>query len=69
MKQDLIDGGIDVICSQVMHDGLARDELCGSRSGSINVFEVHNSNLPDAENLGFSAIDVLNQYQDEECEQ
>jgi len=69
MKQDLIDSGIDVICSQEMHDGLARAAFCGNSTGQINVFEIHNSNLPDTVNLGFSTVDVLSQYQDEKCEQ
>jgi len=69
MKQELIDNGIDVICSQEMHDGFARITLCGRGTGRINVFEIHSSNLPDTVNLGFSTIDVLSQYQDEKCEQ
>jgi hypothetical protein len=68
MAQELISAGIDVICSQEGHDGLARIALCGEPTGNINVYTIHGTNLIDAETLGFQSVSTLSEYQDQPCE-
>ena len=68
MKQELIDEGIDVICSQKLNDGEPRNAACGIDSGNINVYVINTSNLVDAENIGFNSVDELTEYVDETCE-
>ena len=68
MKQELIDEGIDVICSQKLNDREARSAACGVGTGDINVYEINASNISDAENIGFNSVDDLSNYVDEKCE-
>lgn len=67
MRLELAKAGIDVICAQKAHDGFSRIAVCGEASGNINTFVIHNSNLPDAEKLGFKSTDELPEYQDQLC--
>ncbi len=67
MAQELIDGGVDVICAQKASDGMMYPAVCGGASGVINVYLIHPENLPDAEALGFASVGELPQYQDTPC--
>lgn len=67
MRLELAKTGIDVICAQKAHDGMGRTSVCGAATGNINVFVIHNSNLPDAEKLGFRSVEELPDYQDQAC--
>ena len=70
MAQELINAGIDVVCSQKGHDGLPQlPALCGVPTGSINIHKINLANLPDAEALGFESVGNLTNYQDRECEE
>ena len=68
MALELINAGIDVVCSQKGHDGLIRPAVCGGDTGIINIYKIHNANLPDAENIGFDSVSILSEYSDEICE-
>lgn len=67
MAMELINAGIDVVCSQKSSDGLVRIALCGASTGSINVYTIHTSSLVDARALGFSPVSDLSEYQDQVC--
>jgi len=65
----LIDENIELHCSQKGHDGMAYTESCGSETGSINIFTIHDKDLGEAESLGFSQLSTLPDAQfDERCE-
>jgi hypothetical protein len=65
----LIEENIEVHCSQKGHDGMAYTESCGSQTGSINIFTIHDKDLGEAESLGFSQLSTLPDAQfDGRCE-
>ncbi len=68
MALELIVAGIDVVCSQQGHDGLARITVCGADTGNINIYTIHRVNQTSAEELGFSPVNTLSEYQDQPCE-
>lgn len=68
MALELINAGIDVICAQKGHDGFMRPAVCGADTGNINIYTINTSNLSDAEVLGFESVNVLVDYQDEQCQ-
>jgi hypothetical protein len=67
MVFELINGGVDVLCSQKGHDGLVRATVCGNDTGNINIYKIHKSNLTDAENISFLSVNTLSEYQDTKC--
>ncbi len=68
MGMELINKGIDVVCSQKGHDGMVRPALCDTDTGDINIYEIYRVNLPDAQAMGFDPISNLTEYQDQKCE-
>jgi hypothetical protein len=65
----LIDENIELHCSQKGHDGMSYTESCGSETGSINIFTIHDKDLSKAESLGFSRLSTLPDAQfDDQCE-
>jgi thioredoxin-related protein len=68
MAMELINAGIDVVCSQTGHDGLTRATLCGLSTGNINIYKINSVNLSDAESIGFESVSTLSEYQDQKCE-
>ena len=65
----LVDENIELHCSQKGHDGMAYTESCGSETGSINIFTIHDKDLGDAESLGFSQLSTIPDAQfDAQCE-
>ncbi len=69
MRQELINAGIDVICSQKGSDGLLYAASCGQGTGAINIYTIHSPNLIDAEALGYRNVTELTEYSDTPCEQ
>ncbi len=67
MAEELVSGGIDVLCSQKGDDGMARAAACGIGTGAINVYSIRQENIPDAEALGFRSVQELSNYQDRQC--
>ena len=68
MAMELINAGIDVVCSQKGNDGSPRLAVCGADTGNINIYTINTSNLPDAEALGFESVNTLIDYEDEQCQ-
>jgi hypothetical protein len=65
----LVDENIELHCSQKGHDGMSYTESCGSDTGSINIFTIHEKDLSKAESLGFSRLSSLPDAQfDNQCE-
>ncbi|GAC20689.1 DUF6174 domain-containing protein [Paraglaciecola arctica] len=65
----LIDEDIELHCSQKGDDGMSYTESCGSQTGSINIFTIHDKDLGTAESLGFSRLSTLPDAQfDAKCE-
>ena len=67
MRLELAKAGIDVICAQKMQTGSNLPTVCGGGTGKINVYVIHNSNLVDAEKLGFKSVQELPDYKDQTC--
>ena len=67
MAQELINAGIDVICAQKGHDGMARVTVCGAETGNINVYTIPPESGPDADAIGFTPVERLPSYVDEAC--
>lgn len=59
MVQTLINAGIEVVNYYESNDGRARIQLCDTPDGTINVFSIHESQVPQAEALGFSRLTEL----------
>jgi hypothetical protein len=57
MAQELIDSGIPVYSRRKAHDGREGIAVCASPTGSINLYEVAESDLPKAFQLGFRRLD------------
>lgn len=68
MALELINIGIDVVCSQKGHDGMVRATVCGGDTGNVNIFKINRVNFPDAESIGFESVSTLGEYQDQKCE-
>ena len=68
MANELINNGIDVLCSQKGHDGLMRIAVCGAETGSINIYKIYQANLINAENIGFESVNTLTEYNDTVCQ-
>lgn len=68
MAQELLDKGITIFCWQKESDGLFRTSVCGSGTGSINVYLISEDSLQDAESLGFNSVSELSEYRDSPCE-
>jgi len=69
MRQELIQVGVDVLCSQKAYDGMMHASVCGGATGAINVFVIHSDDLGDAKALGFMPVSTLRDYQDAACTQ
>lgn len=56
----LIEAGIDVLGSTCgYHTGVAYPAVCGAGTNDILVHEIRQVNLPDAEAVGFEALETL----------
>lgn len=69
MRKQLIEKGIDVICSQKGNTGMMYAAVCGGETGKINIYEIHSQHLRGAENIGFKSVKELAQYADMVCQQ
>lgn len=69
MRKQLVEKGIDVICSQEGNTGMMYAAVCGGGTGKINIYKIHSQNLQDAENIGFRSVKELAQYTDMACQQ
>lgn len=69
MRQELIQVGVDVLCTHKAYDGMMHASVCGGATGAINVFVIHSDNLGDAKALGFMPVSTLRDYQDVACVQ
>jgi len=67
MAAELINAGIDVICSQKGHDGMNRIAVCGAATGNINVYTINMTSLPVAESINFKSVRNISEYQDQKC--
>ena len=56
MVQELVGSGIAVYSQRKSHDGREGIALCDRPTGSINVYEIGKSHLPEALNLGFKRL-------------
>lgn len=57
MAQELTKAGITVYSSENRHDGLMHIQACGTPTGQINVYEIADSDLPEALKLGFRELE------------
>ena len=67
MALELIEIGVDIVCSQKGHDGLDRVAVCREGTGNINIYQINSSNLSDARSLGFESVNTLSDYNDQAC--
>lgn len=67
--KELVNQNIEVHCAQKGYDGFGYAEVCGGETGTINIFTIHQGDLAQAENLGFSRLtDLPDAVFDEHCE-
>ncbi len=64
MELELTSAGIDVLCNQEGTTGFSYPDVCGAGTSSINVYRIHDANIPDAENLGFSLLVATDEVPD-----
>jgi hypothetical protein len=57
MAEELIRSGIPVHMRRKSHDGREGVAVCGNPTGSINVYEIGESDVPKALELGFRHLD------------
>lgn len=69
MRQELIQVGVDVLCSHKAYDGMMHASVCGGATGAINVFVIHSDDLGDEKALGYMPVSTLRDYQDVACAQ
>lgn len=68
MQKVLAAGNIKVHCAQKGNNGMMQTTMCGSPTGSINVYTIPESQLEQAQMLGFVPVSTLPDYQDVACE-
>ena len=56
MAKELTDKGIEVISSRKGKDGLVHIALCGTSTGSLNVYTLNADSLAQAKELGFKGL-------------
>lgn len=59
MSLTLSDAGIEVLNSNEGNDGQLYAAVCGGADGAINIFTIHEHQLPLAEGMGFSLLSDL----------
>ncbi len=67
MKEELVNAGISVSCSNKGKDGMMRPQVCGGPTGKLNVYKIPADKLVDAVDLGFKSIKSLKGYQGKRC--
>lgn len=55
----LVNNHIEIHCSQKGYDGFVHPESCGSNTGILNIFTIHQGDLVQAKSLGFEALSAL----------
>lgn len=68
MQKVLAAGNIKVHCAQKTNNGMMHMTLCGTPTGSINVYSIPKEQLEQAQILGFVPVSSLPDYQDVPCE-
>jgi hypothetical protein len=68
MQKILAAGNIKVRCAQKGNNGMMHTTLCGSPTGSINIYTIPKDQLEQAQTLGFIPVSTLPDYQDVACE-
>lgn len=68
MQNELMKGGVDVICGQKAQDGRAYPAMCGAATGRINVYSIDESDLDMAGTLGFKSVEALPDARIPPCE-
>ena len=67
MQNELIIAGIKVRSFSCGIDGLARVGVCGAPDGAINIFEIPQSSVEQAQSLGFAGLSTLPNAQETQC--
>ena len=67
MKNELITAGIDVRSFSCGIDGLVHPALCGAPDGAINIFDIPQSMITQAQSLGFASLATLPNAQETQC--
>jgi hypothetical protein len=67
MKNELITAGIDVRSFSCGIDGLAYPAVCGAPDGAINIFDIPQSMIAQAQSLGFASLTTLPNAQETQC--
>lgn len=68
MEMELIGAGITVRSFSCGIDGLAHPTVCGAPDGKINIFDIPQSQLAQAQSLGFAPLSTLPNAQEIQCE-
>lgn len=68
MASELVNTGIDVVCSQKAFDGKRHTLSCGAATGAINVFKINKANIEDIASLGYRLVSNLINSTVEACD-
>lgn len=67
MQNELTNVGIVVLTISCGIDGLVRPAMCGGSDGRINIFEIPQSKVGQAQSLGFSSLSNLPSASETQC--
>ncbi len=67
MKNELITAGIDVRSFSCGIDGLAYPAVCGAPDGVINIFDIPQGKIAQAQSLGFASLRILPNAKEMQC--
>jgi len=67
MKNELIAAGIEVRSFSCGMDGLAYPAVCGAPDGAINIFDIPQDKITEAQSLGFGSLSTLPNAQETQC--
>lgn len=68
MRGELVQAGVEVICSQKARDGRVYPAMCGAATGRVNVYTIDAADLDAAEALGFKSVGTLPDARIPPCE-
>lgn len=67
MQSELINAGMSVLTFSCGFDGLGHAAVCGGSDGRMNIFEIPQGNIAQAQSLGFSNLSELPDASEGSC--
>ncbi len=67
MKLELQKRKIPIVALSCGNDGLVRAAVCGIDTGQINIFEISADAYPEAKEMGYELVSLLEDYSTRAC--